>query len=81
MKYLVIVVMGISLLSCSDNKSGPQQCIEAGGQCLIGSVTGMGLCPNVGPQDCNPDRNPGGAVCCLPCPNGTKATDAGNACM
>ena len=39
-----------------------------------------GMCPNIGPQDCNPDRNPGGAYCCLPCPSGTKPNDGGTAC-
>ncbi len=63
--------------STSGDNSGPAACAAAGGQCLIGGNT----CPNRGPQDCNPDRNPGGAFCCLPCPAGTKANDAGTECQ
>jgi hypothetical protein len=59
------------------SNSGPQECAEAGGQCIIGSNP----CPNKGPQDCNPDKNPGGAICCLPCPSGTEPNDAGTACQ
>jgi hypothetical protein len=42
--------------------NGIAACAVAGGRCLLGGPAG---CANVGPQDCNPDRNPGGAVCCL----------------
>ena len=55
--------------------SGPQACAAAGGTCLIGPGIG---CARVGPQDCNPDRNPGGAYCCLqrePIDAGTDAAD------
>jgi hypothetical protein len=58
---------------------GPAACAAGGGQCLIGGNP----CANRGPQDCNPDRNPGGAFCCLPCPAGPagmKANDRGTAC-
>ena len=43
--------------------SGPADCVAAGGQCVLGG--GGPNCAKVGPQDCNPDRNPGGAACCL----------------
>ena len=36
---------------------------------------GMG-CATIGPQDCNPDRNPGGAVCCLGGADTSMCTDA-----
>jgi hypothetical protein len=42
--------------------SGPAACAAAGGKCVVGGFTG---CLKDGPQDCNPDRNPGGAFCCL----------------
>jgi len=42
--------------------SGPAACVAAGGQCVVGGFTG---CSKLGTQDCNPDRNPGGAFCCL----------------
>jgi hypothetical protein len=64
----------VGLGSCSS--SGPEACRAAGGECVIGGHA----CANRGPQDCNPDRNPGGAFCCLPCPSGTKANDAGTVC-
>jgi hypothetical protein len=64
------------LLCAGCSSSGPEACHAAGGECVIGGHA----CANPGPQDCNPDRNPGGAFCCLPCPNGKKANDAGTAC-
>ena len=70
------LLLALLLGACSGSSSGPAACVAAGGQCLIGG----NRCPNQGPQDCNPDRNPGGAFCCLPCPAGTKANDAGTAC-
>lgn len=69
---LLILLLG----ACSGSNSGPAACAAAGGQCVVGG----NQCPNAGPQDCNPDRTPSGAFCCLPCPNGTKANDAGTAC-
>jgi len=73
---LVIAFVMIAASSCSSGSSGAQACVAAGGQCVLGGHT----CANSGPQDCNPDRNPGGAFCCLPCPIGSKANDAGTAC-
>jgi hypothetical protein len=64
------------LEACSGTSSGPEECRAAGGQCVIGGNP----CPNRGPQDCNPDQNPGGASCCLPCPKDTTLNDAGTAC-
>jgi len=72
-----IVLFALLLGGCPDNNiSGPDLCVAAGGQCVLGGRP----CPNKGPQDCNPDKNPGGAFCCLPCPQGTKSNDAGTAC-
>jgi hypothetical protein len=49
--------------------SGPAACVAAGGTCVIGPALG---CSRIGTQDCNPTRNPGGAVCCL---DGPKVCD------
>jgi hypothetical protein len=70
----LVVFLMAGLASCSS--SGPEACRAAGGECVLGG----NVCANRGPQDCNPDRNPGGAFCCLPCPSCTKADDAGTAC-
>lgn len=57
--------------------SGPAACVAAGGECVLGGST----CLNIGSQDCNPDRNPGGAFCCLDqgflvaCNDGSGKTD------
>lgn len=70
---LVLLVVG----ACSDPaSSGPAACVAAGGRCVLGGSP----CANRGPQDCNPDKNPGGAFCCFPCPNGTSAIDGGTSC-
>ena len=73
MRVLVTLLM-LWLAACSS--SGPEACRAAGGEC----VPGGRMCPNRGSQDCNPDRNPGGFFCCLPCPSGKAANDAGTAC-
>ena len=60
-----------------DALSGPAACAAAGGQCLLG---GAPNCVIVGPQDCKPDRNPGGAFCCLDkavVPDAASCTDGG----
>jgi hypothetical protein len=74
----LVFAVGFGLWGCSTSSSstGAEMCVAAGGQCLLGGHS----CPVVGAQDCNPDRNPGGAFCCLPCPAGTRANDAGTAC-
>ena len=69
-------VLAASVLACSSDSSanGAADCVAAGGECIIGS----GPCKGTeGPQDCNPDRNPGGAFCCLPCPAGQSPRDGG----
>jgi hypothetical protein len=75
---VAIAFLVITTVACSDSgsPSGREACVAAGGQCLLGG----NACANPGPQDCNPDRNPGGAFCCLPCPSGTKANDGGTRC-
>jgi hypothetical protein len=52
----------------SAEDSGPADCVAAGGQCVVGPGVN---CGKIGPQNCNPDHNPGGAVCCL-----AECTDA-----
>jgi hypothetical protein len=66
MKVVIGLVM-IVLAACSgtSSQSGPEACVAAGGKCILGGNT----CSNPGPQDCNPDRNAGGAFCCLSCPS------------
>ncbi len=44
--------------------NGPAACVAAGGRCICGPFGCDGGV--IGPQDCNPDRNPCGGVCCLP---------------
>jgi hypothetical protein len=58
---LLTVVLLLAGACNSGQASGPAQCEAAGGQCVLGSAR----CANPGTQDCNPDRNPGGAFCCL----------------
>src|ERR1044071_5668364 len=62
----LLLISGITVAGCPSEtepaRSGPAACAAAGGKCILGP--GLG-CAQVGPQDCNPDRNPGGAVCCL----------------
>ncbi len=62
--------------ACNAGEDGQAACIAAGGQCVLGGYQ----CPNRGSQDCNPDRNPGGAFCCLGCQNGATPApvDGGN---
>jgi hypothetical protein len=60
----VAIVSGISVaitVAQGCGQSGQAACVAAGGQCVIPNLN----CAKVGPQDCNPDRNPGGAYCCL----------------
>jgi hypothetical protein len=65
----VVIAMGmlatvVAAEGCADaRRDGPAQCAAAGGRCLLGPS--MGSCAETGPFDCNPDRNPGGAACCL----------------
>lgn len=76
MKSIQAIAVVMLLLSCSGSgaKSGPELCEEAGGQCVLGSVQ----CAKHGDADCNPDRNPGGAFCCLSCGDGgPQPNDAG----
>ena len=54
------VVVFATGVGCTDT-SGPAECASAGGRCVVGGSS----CSTVGSQDCNPNRNPGGAFCCL----------------
>ncbi len=63
------------ITGCSSSGSGADACAEAGGECLVGG--GGPRCAKVGPQDCNPDENPGGFACCLELlPESDAAPDA-----
>jgi hypothetical protein len=72
----VIAFLVFTVAACSSGSSGPGACVAAGGSCVIGGNT----CSNRGTQDCNPDRNPGGAFCCLSCPTDAQTNDAGGFC-
>jgi hypothetical protein len=74
----LLLTMILAACSSGSSASGPAECVAAGGQCRLPNPSIP--CANPGPQDCNPDRNPGGAFCCLPCPSGTHANDGGTAC-
>jgi len=60
----LFLVATVTLAGCDAEPalSGPAACSAAGGRCVVGPGIG---CAEIGPQDCNPDINPGGAVCCL----------------
>ena len=65
-RLLLPCVLVLPIWACaSSSQSGPAECAAAGGHCVLGPgcTSDAGV---VGPQDCNPDVNPGGAVCCLP---------------
>ena len=55
-------ILTVLLLSVAAGCDGAAQCMAAGGSCVLGGFT---HCLRKGPQNCNPDRNPGGAFCCL----------------
>lgn len=59
------VIALVALLAVACGLNGPAECAAAGGRCIIGPPTNCqgGV---IGPQDCNPERNPAGSVCCLP---------------
>jgi hypothetical protein len=71
------MLLGLLAVVATGCTSGQAQCEAAGGQCKLG------VCANVGPQDCNTNENPGGlgGNCCLPCPAGSAPDDAGTACV
>jgi hypothetical protein len=47
-----------------DGSFGPDACVDAGGSCVVGPPSNChGTILDA--YDCNPDRNPGGAVCCV----------------
>jgi hypothetical protein len=49
---------------CETTSPAGSACKAAGGTCVLGSVTCADQAPSSA-QDCNPDKNPGGAFCCL----------------
>jgi hypothetical protein len=70
------VVFGLVLLAAMAASGCTEKCNDVGGQCLIGNHP----CPNRGPQECSATETPAGLYCCLPCPTGKRANDAGTAC-
>ena len=58
----VIAALLLLTAACSGSSDGAAACVAAGGQCIIGGNT----CSNRGSQDCNPDKNPGGAILLSP---------------
>jgi hypothetical protein len=74
MKIPYVIATILSLSGCGNKSSGREDCVAAGGQCLVGGPLSCST-KRIGPQDCNPDLNPGGAVCCLPAV--PAAVDAG----
>ena len=70
---LLGIALAMAIISCNSS-NGPAECVAAGGACLLGPESCRGT---KGPQDCNPDHNPGGAFCCLPCPSGQEPADGG----
>src|SRR6202171_6584118 len=78
-RAFALVLATTGLAGCAGTGSdGPAQCVAAGGRCVIGPPTNcVGM---IGSEDCNPDRNPGGAICCLPCPTGETPVDGGTGC-
>ncbi len=59
MRLLALV---LSLAACGPrNPAAAEQCKAAGGHCEIAYCRDGGTRLDV---DCNPDHNPGGAVCC-----------------
>jgi hypothetical protein len=76
-RQLIFATRALLLLAASCAQSGPEACVAAGGECVLGGGPCYGI---QGPQDCNPPPvNPGGAFCCLPCPAGQTPIDAGYA--
>ena len=71
---LLAVAQACAVPPYGGDVNGPAKCVAAGGQCQLGGRNCEGV---VGPQDCDPWVNPGGARCCLPCPAGETPNDAG----
>jgi hypothetical protein len=70
------VLAMVSLLAFAGALGCTEKCEDVGGTCVLGSHA----CPNRGTQECHAIADPGGFYCCLPCPSGKKANDAGTAC-
>jgi hypothetical protein len=65
MRWTLLAGMMLLALACSTSSSpAGSACTSAGGTCILGGSWCMTEAAS-GAQDCNPDRNPGGAYCCL----------------
>ncbi|HVT06535.1 MAG TPA: hypothetical protein VHO67_03720 [Polyangia bacterium] len=75
MSDLPFAFLMLAVLGCSVATTSTSECTMAGGKCL-----GAGSnCPKRGAEECNPDQDPPGAFCCLPCSAGST-NDAGMTC-
>ena len=70
---LGILALATLLVGCNAS-NGPAECVAAGGACILGSRSCVGT---EGSPDCNPEGNPAGAFCCVPCPAGQRPADGG----
>ncbi len=84
---ILLVAAAVAGLACSSRSASTTACEEAGGRCVLGSGLGCdGQLDNAGKlangeaDGCttNPP-NPGGGICCLPCPSG-ESNDGGTGC-
>ncbi len=78
-------LLGLLILAACSSATGQpigRACIAAGGECRIGAPECAGVADQVDySTDCNPDENPGGGFCCLPCPSGmSPPADGGYGC-
>jgi hypothetical protein len=64
--------------SSTTDSGATSACVSAGGACVLGDVSCAKQAPEAD-QDCNPDKNPGGAFCCLS--KETACQSAGGKCV
>jgi hypothetical protein len=76
MRRVVVCLAGITsafVVACSGDPASA--CAAAGGECTFPTqCLGKGV---TGSVNCNPSNNPGGAMCCLPCPSDRRTADGG----
>lgn len=63
MRRLIFMLLFLGCGTSADD------CASREGVCRIGGFTGACVTPHE-TLDCNPERNPGGAFCCVPCDGG-----------
>ncbi|HVV16901.1 MAG TPA: hypothetical protein VHH90_06820 [Polyangia bacterium] len=67
-----MILLLVAGSGCKSGVTSPSDCTIAGGKCLAAGSS----CPKRGAEACNPDQDPPGAFCCLPCPNGDGSSGA-----